>query len=962
MLKKFLAITSTVLLALGLSFVAVAAPASATHPSVSGTYACNPTTGKFDITWKVTGDTSYPNETATIKSQSTGSGDPVTTTPTLVGLTVKNTSYVTGVQAGVTPGNYSFKVNVQWTNHSQGDLVSQTGTLNIPSNATCYTQHDDTVDCTNATVYLNAALTNGNYINMTIRQNGVEKQTSAYVDQWQSAGQGGVANAGSGLVLRVTKLDGSQIWLPITVEQKNSGILTYNYSAYITGPFTVTWIQFDGHNWHFGADGASLTCGDLPKDASAAVVITPPTCEQSATFALGAISNATFGTPVITENSYSVVATANTDHLFPNGEKTITLSGPLAPKNTGGVCDDVTVALTITYVPECAVDADNTWKIFNPSEETVTVTYGAGQTFQATPGYSTLTTPRSNDPLVITWGADGSGVKTGTATGTPGADLTGEDEECYTSPDVTKVVGDCVYYTDGTAGNRTVKITYDNTDSNVPVTFSLQGFQGVYDRTVDAGESVVVDAPNVLPAGGTYTVIAAGKTFSLEISPCPTYEKPEPKVEQRPVASFDCDDTVVTIVTTTYTAEPVFDTETLTWGYGEWVEGESVTTTRAPLPSEVSEEGCVVTVTDPTASTCEVTDATELTSWIRIQLNANVEYRIDDVVVTDEFTSVTPGTHTVTATALNGYSLAGANPAPDDWTGDTHTWTFTAVDSAVDCTPEQPSLEGSFAAGECKLDAPWISWSVSMSDPDNQVPTKHATLVLSDGTNEQTIDLGDLVYNETSGKWELSGANLWPGASVDSEGNATGWPGWEQLSDGTWQETTGNFAWVRGITSATVHVNPSLVIDLAYPDATPLCDGPHEPPTLADVLPAYDSTPLTCTTDGSYTIGAEFGDVTWTVNGTVVEAGTYKVTEPTTITLVASPTNEDDTLNEAWKDEPVVLSFALPAGECASAVPPTPAQLAFTGAAASAGVVWAGLLVILTGLGLYFLRRKPTAD
>ena len=478
----------------------------------------------------------------------------------------------------------------------------------------------------------------------------------------------------------------------------------------------------------------------------------------------------------------------------------------------------------------------------------------------------------------------------------------------------------------------------------------------------------MVDAPNVLPAGGIYTVTAAGKSFPFEITPCPPYEQPQPKSEERPVASFDCDDTVVTVVTTTYTAQPVFDTETLTWGYGEWVEGESVTTTRAPFPSEVSEEGCAVTVTDPTASTCAVTDATDLTSWIHVTLNANVEYRIDNVVVTTEFTSVTPGTHEVTAKALNGYTLASANPAPDDWTGDTHTWNFTAVDSAVDCTPEAPSLEGSAAAGECKVNAPWIEWSVALSDPDNQVATKHATLVLSDGTNTETLDLGDLVYNETSKKWELNGANLWPGATIDAEGNATGWPGWEKLEDGTWQETTGNFAWVRDITTATLHVNPELVIDIAYPDATPLCDGPHEPPTLADVLPAYDSTPLTCTTVGSYTIGAEFGDVTWTVNGKVTEAGTYKVTDPTTITLVAAPTKEEDTLNEAWTDEPVVLSFALPAGDCVtsvppgSAVPPTPAQLAFTGAAASVGIGWAGLLVVLTGLGLYFLRRKPAAQ
>jgi len=929
--KKFLAITSTLLLALGLSFVAVAAPASAHHTDVSAKATCT-SDGGWDITWTVVNSENFEGKV----TASNNAAIPVDTIlPANPNYNNSNSLKNTFTQHVTSNTAVNATITVKW--FRTGNTVEQTSNVtfsNFP--AGCFDWNweypDPTCDALTVTYPTGLPAGQSNDVNIRIKYG---------------------VNFSSEVTLNFHNNTGT--W---------SGTQTFTYATHPNWPanigqYKVVWTQVGGTNYHWQGE---VTCGELPKDASAVVSTTTPTCETGSSLVLGAIVNATWGIPVITGSNYSVTATASAGHLFPNGQNSLTLTGTLAGPNTGGVCDDVSVQLTITYVAECAVDADNTWRIFNPSEETVTVTYGAGQTYQATPGYSTLTTPRTSDPLVITWGADASGIKPGTATGTPGADLTGEDEECYTSPDVTKVVGDCAYYSDGTAGNRTVKITYDNTDSNVPVTFSLQGFQGVYDRTVPAGETVVVDAPNVVPAGGTYTVIAAGKTFSLEITPCPTYEKPEPKVEQRPVASFDCDDTVVTIVTTTYTAEPIFDTETLTWGYGEWVEGESVTTTRAPLPSEVSEEGCVVTVTDPTASTCEVTDDTELTSWIRIQLNANVEYRIDDVVVTDEFTSVTPGSHTVKATALNGYSLAGANPAPDDWTGDTHTWTFTAVDSAVDCTPEAPSLAGSTAVGECKADAPWIEWSVSMSDPDNQVPTKHATLVLSDGTNSQTIDLGDLVLNETTGKWELNGANLWPGASIDSEGNATGWPGWEQLSDGTWQETTGNFAWVRNITSATLHVNPELVIDLQYPDAEPLCDGPHEPPTLADVLPAYDSTPLTCTTKGSYTIGAEFGDVTWTVNGTVVEAGTYEVPSATTITLVATPTNEDDTLNEAWKDEPVVLSFALPAGECASAVPPSPAQLAFTGAAASAGVVWAGLLVILTGLGLYFLRRKPTAD
>ena len=137
MFRKLLALIGTVTLALGLAAVAVAAPASATHPTVTGTAACNPATGSFDITWRVSGDTAYPNETATIAtatiSSSVAGETPVTTT-SLIGQTVKNAGYVEAVQQAATVGaKYQLTVQVQWTNHRAGDLVSKTSTFVTPS-------------------------------------------------------------------------------------------------------------------------------------------------------------------------------------------------------------------------------------------------------------------------------------------------------------------------------------------------------------------------------------------------------------------------------------------------------------------------------------------------------------------------------------------------------------------------------------------------------------------------------------------------------------------------------------------------------------------------------------------------------------------------------------------------------------------------------------------------------------
>lgn len=130
--------------------------------------------------------------------------------------------------------------------------------------------------------------------------------------------------------------------------------------------------------------------------------------------------------------------------------------------------------------------------------------------------------------------------------------------------------------------------------------------------------------------------------------------------------------------------------------------------------------------------------------------------------------------------------------------------------------PEEPTLAGSFAVGECERDVPWIQYAVELTDPDAQVTTSTVTLTLSDGTNSTTLTLGELVDDR------LSGRALWPGAAVDANGDAAGWPGWEYV-DGAWVPTDGNFAWTRGDITAVLDVNPRLAVPLAYPPASPQC-------------------------------------------------------------------------------------------------------------------------------------------
>lgn len=147
--------------------------------------------------------------------------------------------------------------------------------------------------------------------------------------------------------------------------------------------------------------------------------------------------------------------------------------------------------------------------------------------------------------------------------------------------------------------------------------------------------------------------------------------------------------------------------------------------------------------------------------------------------------------------------------------------------------PVEPTLAGSTAVGVCEKDAPWISYDVMLTDPDQQATSHDARLVLESGANTATIPLGTLVEGS------LSGRVLWPGASVNAAGEATGWPGWA-FENGEWVEVDGNFAWTRGNITATIEVNPSLVVPLSYPPATPQCSAnpPGTPHPASAVLPA----------------------------------------------------------------------------------------------------------------------------
>ncbi|QEO13389.1 hypothetical protein FLP10_02380 [Agromyces intestinalis] len=127
-----------------------------------------------------------------------------------------------------------------------------------------------------------------------------------------------------------------------------------------------------------------------------------------------------------------------------------------------------------------------------------------------------------------------------------------------------------------------------------------------------------------------------------------------------------------------------------------------------------------------------------------------------------------------------------------------------------------PVLE--VATGLCEADVPRIH--VRATVPSTTAESK-VSLVITDGTDEASIELPAPDANGL-----IDATPLWPGASVDDEtGEPTGWPGWKQRADGTWEQTDENFAWTRDAAlQAYLDVSrEALVDDLVYPAFTLEC-------------------------------------------------------------------------------------------------------------------------------------------
>jgi hypothetical protein len=156
----------------------------------------------------------------------------------------------------------------------------------------------------------------------------------------------------------------------------------------------------------------------------------------------------------------------------------------------------------------------------------------------------------------------------------------------------------------------------------------------------------------------------------------------------------------------------------------------------------------------------------------------------------------------------------------------------------VTTTLPGPSLDVSGFSPECIRDAPHIRYVIvprGFTPPSTQ-----ATLTIKD-RNGNVLDT--VVVDS------FTGSIIWPGATVDANGNATDWPGWKRADDGeSWIPDPSDSFVREGLVievsvNATATTTVSATATVSYPPTTSPCANPPggTPPTTTVCVPGQNN-------------------------------------------------------------------------------------------------------------------------
>ncbi|HEX4444330.1 MAG TPA: hypothetical protein VHZ81_12210 [Galbitalea sp.] len=323
-MKKVIAAVATLFIAVALSIVAVAAPASAHTAQLSGYSVCDNDTGTATITWTLVNQWSLD---ASVSSSSNTSVIPTGTTLAKSGHSGDTKTFTQSVPAPAANVTESLSVTVKWS-----DNVTEDYNYSVKVQSTCVIP--------------------------------VKKDASASVTD-TAAVCGAAETAAENTITNAT-------WGTPTVTSTKFTVV----ATAISGHAFSTAGQFGSLNSNktvdtFTVDLSPALSADHCKTASAAVTTTAATCNGPETVAEGAINHATWSP--ITYNqagtSYTAIATAASGYEFSNGHTTLTLTGNLDAALTGHVCEDYIIVAW--HMPSWVDSTTPTWSqtYFTSQEE-----------------------------------------------------------------------------------------------------------------------------------------------------------------------------------------------------------------------------------------------------------------------------------------------------------------------------------------------------------------------------------------------------------------------------------------------------------------------------------------------------------------------------------------------------------------------------------------------------------------
>lgn len=115
----------------------------------------------------------------------------------------------------------------------------------------------------------------------------------------------------------------------------------------------------------------------------------------------------------------------------------------------------------------------------------------------------------------------------------------------------------------------------------------------------------------------------------------------------------------------------------------------------------------------------------------------------------------------------------------------------------------------------CENDIPYVDYSIQVVGGAS-TPLANITWIRDDGSNSVAQTLVDQ---------PLNGRLLWPGTELGADGIPINWPGWQLLSDGSYQQVSDG---LRPTMTLLFEVNPSEAVSVTYPASTADCS-PNPP-------------------------------------------------------------------------------------------------------------------------------------